>query len=110
MKKTTLFKAISFTLALTLVSMLALLPISAAETSANPGIILKDFNGNDIVRTIVNAIVGLLALFGAVYGGWQLAQGLIGQDPKEKQQGILTLIGSLLIGGLILVIVNMMLK
>ena len=87
------------------------LPAMAASTSGDQvGLELKEYNVNDIARVVINTIVGLLIVVGVVVGGWHFAQGFIGQDPKERSNGLMTMIGSGVIGALILVVVNMILK
>ncbi len=81
------------------------------ETLPNiPALQFKEFDPNQIVRIIANTIVTLAVLCGILYGGWTLAQGFTSQDPREKQQGIVTMIGSLAVGGLIMVILNLILN
>lgn len=82
--------------------MLAIVP-QAAEIK------IKDFDGNAIVRTIINSIIGIVAVAGIVIGGLQIFSGTVGQDPKQRNTGIVTAIISLSIGGIILTIVNMIL-
>lgn len=87
----------------------ALYAFLTATSPVNPGIVLQDYDANSIVRMIVNTVVGVLTLVGLIYGGWSLWQGFMSQDPKEKQQGFMVLIGSLVIGGFIVTLVNLIL-
>lgn len=82
----------------------AIMPSAAAEE-----IKLKDFKGNDVVRTLVNTITGILAVSGIIVGGVQIFSGIIGQDPKQRNTGIVTIITSLTVGGVILTVINMIL-
>lgn len=66
-----------------------------------------DFNPNDIARVIISTIVGLMTVGGIVYGGIMLFLGFQGQDPKEKRDGVITMVASLVIGGLIITVTNM---
>ncbi len=70
---------------------------------------LKAFDGNEIVRKLVNTITGILAVSGIIVGGVQIFSGIIGQDPKQRNTGIVTIITSLTVGGVILTIINMIL-
>ena len=79
------------------------------STPTNPGIVLQNYDGNTIVRTIVNALVGVITIAGVVYGGFQLFMGFNSDDSKEKRTGIIAIISSFAIGGLIIAVVNMML-
>lgn len=82
---------------------------STPSTPTNPGIVLQNYDGNTIVRTIVNALVGVMTMAGVVYGGFQLFMGFNSDDSKEKRTGIIAIISSFAVGGLIIAVVNMML-
>ncbi len=112
MKKSTFKRIASVLFTVVLLAAAAALPISAETTAAvdYPTInVNPNYSPNAIIRTIANTIVTLIAIAGVVYGGWTLAQGLIGHDPKEKRDGILTLFGALILGGLILTVLNLIL-
>ncbi len=91
----------SIILALTFSTLLAL------PTFAAPELVLNTYDPNEIVKYLVNTIVAVLIVVGIVTGGWQLAQGFASQDPKEKTTGATLIIGSLVIGGAIIAVVNM---
>lgn len=109
MKNNKIFKVLTFiAIAVTLFAMFAL-PI-CAETTSSPQIqINPDFNANTLLRVIVNFVVGILALLGALFGGWKLVMGQINDDPKERNGGIIVLVLCLVAGGLILTVLNMVL-
>ena len=69
----------------------------------------KDFSPNDVVRTLVNTIVGLIAVVGLLWGAYQFATSFSGDDPKERRNGISAMVASLVIGGLIITVINMIL-
>lgn len=73
------------------------------------GIQFQNFDPNAIAKTITNGLMGLAVVAGLIYGGWTFAQGIISDDPKEKKTGVTAMIGSLVVGGLVIVVVNMVL-
>ena len=111
MKNNKIFKALTFiAIAVMLFAMFAL-PICAEETTSSPQIqINPDFNPNTLLRVIVNFVVGILALLGAIFGGWKLVMGQINDDPKERNGGIIVLVLCLVAGALILVVFNSVFK
>ena len=111
MKKNKIFKALTFiAIAVMLFAMFAL-PICAEETTSSPQIqINPDFDANQTIRAVFNWTVGILAIIGALVGGFHIIVGQSNQDPKERTGGFLTLIISLAAGGLMLTILNMVLK
>ena len=111
MKKNKIFKALTFiAIAVMLFATLAI-PAFADETTSSPQIqINPDFNPNTLLRVIVNFVVGILALLGALFGGWKLVMGQINDDPKERNGGIIVLVLCLVAGALILVVFNSVFK
>lgn len=111
MKKNKIFKALTFiAIAVMLFATLAI-PAFADETTSSPQIqINPDFNPNTLLRIIVNFVVGILALLGALFGGWKLVMGQINDDPKERNGGIIVLVLCLVAGALILVVFNSVFK
>lgn len=111
MKKNKIFKALTFiAIAVMLFAMFAL-PICAEDTTSSPQIqINPDFDANQTIRSVFSWLIGILAVAGAGVGGFHIVMGQINQDPKERSGGILTVIISLAVGGLMLTIINMVLK
>ena len=111
MKKNKIFKALTFiAIAVMLFAMFAL-PICAEDTTSSPQIqINPDFDANQTIRSVFSWLIGILAGAGAGVGGFHIVMGQINQDPKERSGGILTVIISLAVGGLMLTIINMVLK
>lgn len=111
MKKNKIFKALTFiAIAVMLLAMFAL-PICAEDTTSSPQIqINPDFDANQTIRSVFSWLIGILAVAGAGVGGFHIVMGQINQDPKERSGGILTVIISLAVGGLMLTIINMVLK
>ena len=111
MKKNKIFKALTFiAIAVMLFAMFAL-PICAEDTTSSPQIqINPDFDANQTIRSVFSWLIGILAVAGAGVGGYHIVMGQINQDPKERSGGILTVIISLAVGGLMLTIINMVLK
>lgn len=109
MKKHRIIKALStLAIALMLLSLVAL-PI-CAETANSPQIqINPDFDANSTIRAVFNWIIGIVAIIGAGVGGFHIVMGQTNQDPKERNGGIITVIISLAVGGLMLTILNMVL-
>ena len=108
MKK--LVKILSVVLCITALAAVFAIPTLAAETTAAPQIQFNtNFNANEVVRTIFNWLIGIIALVGAGIGGWHIASGARNQDPKETTSGIVTIVISLAVGGLILIVLNMIL-
>lgn len=66
----------------------------------------NDFNPNEVAKTIINSLVGLLSVAGIVVGGIFLFLGFMNEDPKEKRNGVIGMLASLIIGGLILTVTN----
>ena len=110
MKKNKIFKALTFiAIAVMLFAMFAL-PICAEDTTSSPQIqINPDFDANQTIRSVFSWLIGILAVAGAGVGGFHIVMGQINQDPKERSGGILTVIISLAVGGLMLTIINMVL-
>lgn len=110
MKKNKIFKALTFiAIAVMLLAMFAL-PICAEDTTSSPQIqINPDFDANKTLRAVFNWLIGILAVAGAGVGGYHIVMGQINQDPKERSGGIITVIISLAVGGLMLTIINMVL-
>lgn len=110
MKNNKIFKALTFiAIAVMLFAMFAL-PICAEETTSSPQIqINPDFDANATIRAVFNWLIGILAVAGAGVGGYHIVMGQINQDPKERSGGIITVIISLAVGGLMLTIINMVL-
>ena len=110
MKNNKILKAFSIiTMAIMLFAMLAF-PIGA-ETTANPQIQMNpDFDANQTIRAVVNWIIGILVIIGACAGGFHIVMGQINQDTKERNGGIIGILIALAAGGLILIIINNILK
>lgn len=110
MKKNKIFKVFTFiAIAVMLFATLAL-PVFADETTSSPQIqINPDFDANKTIRAVFNWLIGVLAIAGAGIGGYHIVMGQINQDPKERSGGIIAVIVSLAVGGLILTILNMVL-
>ena len=110
MKNNKFFKVLTFiAIAVMLFATLAL-PVFADETTSSPQIqINPDFDANQTIRSVFNWLIGILAVAGAGVGGFHIVMGQINQDPKERSGGILTVIISLAVGGLMLTIINMVL-
>ena len=66
----------------------------------------NDFNPNEVAKIIINSLVGLLSVAGIVVGGIFLFLGFMNEDPKEKRNGVIGMLASLIIGGLILTVTN----
>lgn len=62
---------------------------------------LKNFDANAIVHTVIHAIVAVLVVSCLINGGRKILDGQQSGDPKEKSDGITTLIWGLVIGGVI---------
>ena len=110
MKNNKIFKALTFiAVAVMLIAMFAL-PVCAEETTSSPQIqINPNFDANQTIRAVFNWLIGILAVAGAGVGGYHIVMGQINQDPKERSGGIITVIISLAVGGLMLTIINMVL-
>ena len=108
--KNKFFKALTFiAIAIMLIAALAL-PAFAEETTASPQIqINPNFDANQTIRAVFNWLIGILAIAGAGVGGYYIVMGQINQDPKERSGGIITVVTSLAVGGLMLTIINMVL-
>lgn len=109
MKKHRIIKALStLAIALMLLSLVAL-PICADTTNSPQIQINPDFDANSTIRAVFNWIIGIVAIIGAGVGGFHIVMGQMNQDPKERNGGIITVIISLAVGGLMLTILNMVL-
>lgn len=76
---------------------------------ADGGIALKDFNTNEIVRTIVSFFGGIICVVGVVAGVIFIFMGKMTNDQKQFSQGIMTIVIALGCGGLLLAVINMIL-
>ncbi len=82
---------------------------TALTETMNAGIQIKNYNTNEIIRTIVSYFAALIAIIGVVYGLWQLAMGYWKDSPQDRTAGLVSLIASIAAGGLIYIVVNMIL-
>ena len=58
---------------------------STPSTPTNPGIVLKNYDGNTIARFIIDSLVGLLTLSGVVMGFVRLIAAFQNEDEKERR-------------------------
>ena len=108
MKNNKFFKVFTF-IAIAIMLFAFSLPV-CAETTSSPQIqINPNFDANQTIRAVFNWLIGILAVAGAGVGGYHIVMGQINQDPKERSGGIITVIISLAVGGLMLTIINMVL-
>ena len=85
-----------------------LLQIFLSETMPNiPQLQLKEFDPNQIVRMIANTILTLATIVGMIHGGWITVQGVTSKDPSDIRQGILAMVGAVVVGGLVMLILNL---
>ena len=106
-----LIKTISFIL-VSVVALLLVTSIPAFAATDAPQIEVQlnpNFDANNTIRTIFNWLIGILAIVGVGIGGFHIVMGQINQDTKERNGGIITLIISLAVGGLMLLLLNMIL-
>ena len=110
MKKSKIFKALSI-IAIAVILFAFSIPVGAEETTSSPQIqINPNFNANQTIRAVFNWLIGIIAVIGAGVGGYHIVMGHINQDPKERNGGIVTVLMCLAVGGLMLTIINMVLK
>ncbi len=105
-------KIIKTSIALVMVLMLcsATAVPAFAATASTPSIFNGTFDPGNVIKTIINWIVGILALAGVIVGAVQIVLGgFINDDPKQRNTGIITLLISLAVGVLILTVTNMIL-
>mgnify|MGYP003309356163 CR=1 FL=1 len=76
---------------------------------ADNGIALKDFNTNEIVRTIVSFFGGIICIASVIVGIVLIFMGKMSNDHKQFSQGIMTILIGLSCGGLMITVVNMIL-
>ncbi len=60
-----------------------------------------------IMTTIANWIGGIIMAIGVLFGGYELFQGFTDDQPSKRKHGITVLIIGISIGGLIMVVFNM---
>ena len=65
---------------------------------ADNGIALKDFNTNEIVRTIVNFFGSIICIASVIVGIVLIFMGKISGDQKQFSQGIMTILIGLCCG------------
>lgn len=110
MKKSKIFKALSI-IAIAVILFAFSIPVGAVETTSSPQIqINPNFDANQTIRAVFNWLIGIIAVIGAGVGGYHIVMGHINQDPKERNGGIVTVLMCLAVGGLMLTIINMVLK
>lgn len=108
--KNKFFKMLTFIAIATMLLIAFSFPAFAEEAAASPQIqINPNFDANQTIRVVFNWLIGILAVIGAGVGGYHIVMGQINQDPKERNGGIVTVIMSLAVGGLMLAIINMVL-
>lgn len=85
-----------------------LLQMFLTETLPNiPALQLKPFDPNQIVRLIANTVLSLAMVAGIIYGAWITINGVTSKDPSDIRQGILTMVGAFVIGGLAMLVLNL---
>lgn len=110
MKKSKIFKALSI-IAIAVILFAFSIPVGAEETTSSPQIqINPNFDANQTIRAVFNWLIGIIAVIGAGVGGYHIVMGHINQDPKERNGDIVTVLMCLAVGGLMLTIINMVLK
>lgn len=110
MKKTKFFKALSI-ITIAIILFAFSIPVGAEEPTSSPQIqINPSFDANQTIRAVFNWLIGIIAVIGAGVGGYHIVMGHIHQDPKERNGGIVTVLMCLAVGGLMLTIINMVLK
>lgn len=70
----------------------------------------NNFSPNEVAKTVINSLVGLLSVSGIVVGGIFLFLGFMNEDPKEKRNGVIGMLAALVLGGLILTVTNTMIE
>ncbi len=88
-------------------TLVVLIPALILPAAAEGEFVFKNYNPNEIARTIVNSLMAIVTVAGLVYGGWHLAVGIWEKDGNEKKTGIIAMLGSLVIGGLVITVVNL---
>lgn len=66
----------------------------------------NSFNPNDIAKQIITTLVGLFTVGVFLYGAIHLYMGFSNQDPKDKRDGIIAMLASLVLGGLVITVTN----
>lgn len=56
---------------------------------------------NGLLTTIVNWLCGVILVTGVLYGGYELAQGFMDDQPARKKQGITALIVGITVAAVI---------
>ena len=85
-----------------------LLQMFLTETLPNiPALQFKPFDPNQIVRLIANTVLSLAMVAGIIYGAWITINGVTSKDPSDIRQGILTMVGAFVIGGLAMLVLNL---
>ena len=108
--KRNLGKMLAMAVAIITVLLIMTVPAFATDTTPSPQIeINSSFDANDTIRSIFNWLIGILVIIGAGVGGVHIVLGQVNQDFKERNGGIITLIISIAVGGLMLLILNMIL-
>lgn len=49
-------------------------------------------NETEVIELVIGWICAIILLIGVIYGGWELAQGFMDQQPGKTKQGITALI------------------
>ena len=109
MKKNKIFKALTFIATVIMLLAVFALPIGAETTAAgsSPQIqINPDFDPNSMIRTIINIIVGFIAIIFILIGGYNFLDGLSNADTKQKNSGLILCLAAFAIGALILFVAN----
>lgn len=58
-------------------------------------------NESEIINLVVGWMCAVILLIGVIYGGWELAQGFMDDQPSKKKQGITILIVGVSVAGII---------
>lgn len=58
-------------------------------------------NENDVIELVIGWICAIILLIGVIYGGWELAQGFMDQQPGKTKQGVTALIVGVSVAGII---------
>lgn len=57
-----------------------------------------------VINTVIGWICAIIALIGVIYGGWELAQGFMDDQPSKRKQGLTILIVGISVAGIIFTI------
>jgi hypothetical protein len=57
-----------------------------------------------IVNVLFGGVIGIIAIIGAIWGGWSLFEGFTGDQPESKRRGFIVIVAAVVIIAMLLIL------